>query len=87
MTRFTSLLIAAAAVATMAGAARHQATVAAAKICMILGMAHVYPDLAERLMNAALSFGSAIIVHPPTHTFGTDTGDGAGPGNRKRTGQ
>jgi hypothetical protein len=33
---------------------------------MILGMENFYPDLAERLMNAALSFGSASILHPPT---------------------
>ena len=37
----------------MAGAARHQATAAAAKICMILGTENFYSDLAERLMNAA----------------------------------
>ena len=59
--------------------------IAAAKIWVALGMANIYPDLAERLMNAALSFGSASIVHPPIHTFGTDGGDGAEPGNRKRT--
>jgi hypothetical protein len=38
---------------------------------MILGMENFYSDLAERLMNAALSIGSSSIVHPPTHTFGT----------------
>ena len=49
------------------------------------GLAGGAAVLAERLMIAALSFGSASIVHPPIHTFGTDGGDGAEPGNRKRT--
>ena len=55
---------------------------------MILGKAQFYPELAERLMNAALSFGSTSIVHPPNHTnhLGTDADDGSGPDNRKRTG-